>query len=240
MLVVDADVVRATARHDVAGYPVTRTDYLNPEGAPGLPHAFLVEQHAGSVIRAHFHEVAQFQVFVRGSGRLARRPLSPLVVHYTDAYTGYGPIDAGADGIAYLTLRARHDVGAWHLPESNQHLRQRERSPRHRSGVTQLHPTRPWRSSGDPGPEVLFADPDGLASAVLDVPPGSGSPPWWDRSEGPGPRYAVVASGSVVVDGSSLGPESVVFVDRDEPAPTLVAGPEGARLALLRFPVPTG
>lgn len=238
MLVVDADVVRATARHDVAGYPVTRTDYLNPEGAPGLPHAFLVEQHAHSVLRAHFHEVAQFQVFVRGSGRLARRPLSPLVVHFADAYTGYGPIDAGADGIAYLTLRAEFDVGAWHLPESNEVLRERKRPPRHRSGVTQLHRERPWRSSERPVPEVLFADPDGLASAVLDVPPGSESPPWWGPSEASGPRYAVVASGSVVVDATSLGPESVVFVERDEPPPTLVAGPEGARLALLRFPQP--
>ena len=44
----------------------------------------------------------------------------------------------------------------------------------------------------------------------------------------PVPWYAVVSSGSVVVETTPIGPRAVVFVDRDEPFPWLLAPEERA------------
>jgi len=49
-------------------------------------------------------------------------------VHYAGAYTGYGPITAGEQGIDYLTLRSSRDLGAQFLPQQKQSLK---RGPKH-------------------------------------------------------------------------------------------------------------
>jgi hypothetical protein len=79
---------------------------------------FLVEQEPHTVALPHFHFQDEFQVFVGGDGTLGRHPVRPITVHYANRHTGYGPITAGNDGVAYMTLRARLDLGAHFLPES--------------------------------------------------------------------------------------------------------------------------
>src|SRR5678816_3651970 len=69
------------------------------------PTVFLVEQAPNVSLRTHFHRQNQFQIFVRGSGTIGRHPLGPLMVHYAGAYSGYGPLVAGPEGLAYFTLR---------------------------------------------------------------------------------------------------------------------------------------
>ena len=69
------------------------------------PTVALIEQPAGFEFMPHFHRQNQFQVFVGGSGSLGRHALAPVVVHYAGAYTGYGPLLAGPEGIQYFTLR---------------------------------------------------------------------------------------------------------------------------------------
>src|SRR5215207_4440094 len=56
------------------------------------PRVFLTRRPPGDVIAPHFHEIAQYQVVVEGKGRIGKHALEPLTVHYTDAYTPYGPI----------------------------------------------------------------------------------------------------------------------------------------------------
>jgi len=62
------------------------------------PMAFLVEMGPGAVTRPHFHQADQFQVVVAGRGMLGDREFSDGAVHYTDAYSAYGPIVAGSGG----------------------------------------------------------------------------------------------------------------------------------------------
>jgi len=96
-----------------------RTDFIGRRGEGVTreePQAFLIEMSSNEVIVPHFHEVDQFQVFVAGSGSLGRHATAgPLAVHYADHHTGYGPINAGALGFSYFTLRARTDPGAVYL-----------------------------------------------------------------------------------------------------------------------------
>ena len=58
--------------------------------------------------RPHFHQADQFQVVVAGHGMLGDREFSDGAVHYTDAYSAYGPIVAGKSGIWWFTLRNRY------------------------------------------------------------------------------------------------------------------------------------
>jgi hypothetical protein len=54
-----------------------------------------------------------------------------------------------------------------------------------------------------------------------------------------GGQFYLVCSGSLEQDGKSLPPKSLIYVDPEEAAPTLQAGPEGANVLALRFPCPS-
>ena len=102
-----------------------RTHLVHPDGretwvsrlftasaeTPDQPVAFLVEKAAHAVIPTHFHAVNQFQVIVEGHGTLGKHEVQPWTTHYTNGFTGYGPICAAAEGIAFFTLRNRFDAG---------------------------------------------------------------------------------------------------------------------------------
>jgi len=66
------------------------------------------------LLAPHFHEENQFQVFVEGSGSIGPHPIVPVMVHYAGAYTGYGPVMSGPNGLKYFTIRPEFDAG--HLP----------------------------------------------------------------------------------------------------------------------------
>jgi len=84
-------------------------DKKHPADDALCPMAFLVEKGPGAVTRPHFHQADQFQVVVAGRGMLGDHEFSDGAVHYTDAYSAYGPIVAGKSGIWWFTLRNRWD-----------------------------------------------------------------------------------------------------------------------------------
>src|SRR5215470_18719270 len=75
------------------------------------PVGFLTQRPRGDIIPPHFHEVDQFQVVVDGRGTIGKHALEPVTVHYTDAYTPYGPITTVGDGMLFYTLRAQESNG---------------------------------------------------------------------------------------------------------------------------------
>ena len=75
------------------------------------PNAALIKQSPHSVLRPHFHQASQFQIFVAGGGKLGRHDIKPFTAHYAGQQTGYGPIIAGPEGISYFTLRPVTDTG---------------------------------------------------------------------------------------------------------------------------------
>src|SRR5262245_66375456 len=85
--------------------------FLASDATPEMPMASFVEQLPHTTIPSHFHAVNQFQVVVEGQGTLGKRAVHPWTVHYTNGFTGYGPLCATAAGMAFFTLRNRYDMG---------------------------------------------------------------------------------------------------------------------------------
>ena len=110
------------------GETYARTNYLGSDTSHrDTPQALLVEQSANSVIPPHFHGIDQFQVIVHGGGMLGKHAVKPVCVHYANAYTGYGPLNAEDDGIFYFTLRAQSEPGAFFFPEGRKFQKANER-----------------------------------------------------------------------------------------------------------------
>lgn len=189
--------------------------------------AFLVEQNPNWVTPSHFHLEQQFQVVVAGEGSIGRHAARPFMVHYAAAETGYGPITAGPDGIAYLTLRAMADTGAWYLHKPGSRERMRpglKREQAHASPATEA--SLPL--------EVLIAPrSDGLAAHMMRLPEGASITLPADADDGG--RFYVCTRGSVRAGACSLDALGVMFAAAGE-IPSIVAGPEGADVLVLQFP----
>ena len=114
---------------DAAGIPVVTTHFYfdgmrdhfyfgkskNPN--PG-PQAYLVDLHPNRLVEAHFHDTNQFQIFFGNEGStFQRHEIGPLLLHYTDAYTTYGPFGAGEAPLHMFTLRQQFATGEYHLPD---------------------------------------------------------------------------------------------------------------------------
>ena len=87
----------------------------SPEPGTIYPMAFLVEQDAGAIVGAHYHQADQFQVIVGGAGRLGHHDIGAPTVHFAGAWSPYGPLSAGSDGLQYFTLRNGWDPGARYM-----------------------------------------------------------------------------------------------------------------------------
>jgi len=179
--------------------------------------AFLVEQPAESVVAAHFHEANQWQVVVVGGGMLGSHAVAPGAVHYSNAFSAYGPIAAGPEGVWYFTLRNGYDRGAQYLPGARDALR----------GVT-----RKFREATGHGAVPLAED--GLGAWHHRLAPG-------ERLTGPDPaggegQFWVVADGTLRTADGALPRLSLVFVGPEEPAFAAEAGEAGAEVVLVQYP----
>lgn len=205
-----------------------RTEIVGGRDAPG-PHAYLVEQDADVELRPHFHLTDQFQVAVRGSGRLGRHhALAPVTVHYARGKTAYGPIVAGHEGLDYLVLRPRVEYGGHYLDDP-QTVVDRKAPKFHCTSAT----VAPEGEAS--GPHALIdAAADGLAAWLVRASPGGGAVPPIDRPHAG--RFHVVLSGSAQFRGEALGLWSCIWSCADERSLALAAGEEGLALLTLQFP----
>jgi hypothetical protein len=213
--------------------------------APRVPQMILVEQPVcGSSVLPHYHATDQFQIFIDGGGRLGRQVIKPISIHYTNRYTGYGPIVAGPAGVSYYVLRPEFDplvTGQYlHVPEKRAALRQ-HRSHR-RAEIVEgiavkttselLQLTAPQRvrvidaehDAHDPG---LFADVLYLGANMRYTGP--------DPRSGGGQMYLVI-QGSLRCNGAAYVARSSIALTREEQAVTLVAEDAGAQVLVLQYP----
>lgn len=211
-----------------------RTNFLTyPEGTDVSeePMGFLVEGNHERVIRPHYHENDQFQVVVAGGGVLGKHNLSVHAVHFSRAYTPYGPINFGAEGLSFLTLRARKDPGAQYIPES-------------RDKLTQVPNRQPWQVTEAPDftragdvslkPFTDIKDDRGLGAFSLSLAPNA-------KTVTPDPSYTggqhiIVTKGSLAYNGRKYQAVTVAFVKPHEGAWEIVAGPEGLEALILNYP----
>ncbi len=203
------------------------------------PMAFLVEKEAGAVVHPHFHQADQYQVVVQGSGRLGVHDIASVAVHYTDAYSAYGPIVAAGEGVSWFTLRNAWDPGARYMPEHRRQLREARAKYQHREAtcgplppLTEAELAMLTRASGS---AVIAETKDGLGTWRYTAPAG-GAVTGPDPASGGG-QFWLVSAGSASVSGGALLPvQSCVFVAPDDAAARLVAGPAGADLICMQFP----
>lgn len=165
--------------------------------------AYLVQQKA-SVLRPHYHEVDQFQIVVTGTGKLGGHVAVAGTVHYSDAYTSYGPITTtGPEGLSYFTLRLHPAIGINFMPESRN---KRET----RAGE---HFTCQVAESRGTGLGLLAETRRGAQAWALKLPVAA---PLAPDALAPlhGRGYAVVLTGAVVLDERPLPERTVIpFVD---------------------------
>ncbi len=209
-----------------------------PDAGVIYPMAFLVEKDAGAIVRPHFHAADQFQVVTQGSGQLGRHDIGTIAVHYTDAFSAYGPIVAAGEGVSWFTLRNTWDPGARYMPAARDQLRVARAKYQHRE--TTSAPMAAWDEAAlsclpaaDRITEMESAD--GMGSWRFRL-PASGTTIGPDPGKGGG-QFWVVLSGSASCGGSALLPvESVVFVGPEDAAVSVAAGSIGAEVLCVQFP----
>ena len=132
ILTANSEVVRQTRRKTGNGWLTTfigenrntlKQGQTPPAAGVLYPMAFLVEKEPHAVTKPHFHEADQYQVIVQGGGRLGTHDVGTVAVHYTDAWSAYGPIVAADEGISWFTLRNTWDSGARYMPAAREQLR---------------------------------------------------------------------------------------------------------------------
>lgn len=194
------------------------------------PTVFLAEQPANVTLRTHFHGANQFQLVTHGGGTIGKDQLVPRAVHYAGAFTGYGPIVAGPEGLKYFTIRCLFETG------NKTSIDEMVRGPkRHLTAAPpQAITDQQLRALAEVEEHVMIApQEDCVAATLLRVPPnGETIGPDPARAHG---QFFFVTQGTLRHQDLTLAAWESVFVSRDEPALRLVAGDAGVELLCLEF-----
>jgi hypothetical protein len=217
-----------------------RSDYT--ERKAGVPQVLLVEQQIpGSKILPHFHGIDQFQVFMDGTGKLGHHAVHPISIHYTNSYTGYGPIEAGPQGLSYYVLRPSFDtLGSQylHVPEGRANLKPGGKrffladdiEAESEDALRVLQTPRVKRVIG-----VEANDPEaGLFVDIVSLPPNA--PYEMCEPATGGGQVVIVIAGGIVCNSEKLGVRSSIAVTREEEPITFAAGAAGAQLMAMQYP----
>ena len=190
------------------------------------PQVFYVDMvDPDSRVKPHFHGVDQFQLVARGQGTLGKEPVHPGYFHYSDAWQPYGPITAGSAGLAYLTIRARHDSGAHYMPGGG---RYREGRPRRPHFVEAVDVSAPESRT------IVGPFDDGLEASRRQI--GVETTVVFGADENSGGQIGVVLGGDVVFDGAAYARWSCFWLPRGERY-DVRAGGAGADVLALQFPM---
>lgn len=201
---------------------------------PG-PQAYVNDLDPGIELAAHFHKVDQYQVFFGELGATyKRREITPVMLHYTDAYSTYGPFSSGPNArLSYATLRAMSSNYGGVMPGARDELVRR-------GGLRNL--TIDVELDELPGAgevvtrDVIARHDDGLCAVLVSL--GSNASHVVPASEPTSGRYTCVVSGNLVVDGRHFEPHSLGWNDPGSTDLAIGAGPEGCRLLVMDFPSP--
>jgi hypothetical protein len=218
------------ARLTSASDSVDIADYLGSFAALDRgPQAFIVSCKPNYVIKPHFHQIDQFQIFHRGHATIGKHVLEPVTVHYTDGFTPYGPIIGGPEGFSFYNLRARADLGVSSMPESKDRLARRAG----RSITVRGKLQSPLRDSTMALETLAGPYPDGLV--VIEIAAGPGVMLLDEAVRGSG-RYQIVTEGELQMGDSVLSLDSISFASAGEVLSGRQAGREGLHLFQFQLP----
>lgn len=216
------------------GFEYFKGEWLESGQGPGLsPTVFLVEQGPHSRLATHFHRENEFQVVVHGGGKLGPHAVQAVTVHYAGAYTGYGPIVAGEEGLSYFTIRSVFEQGAVFLPEGREKMVRGPKRQLHSEPYPAAEADALAARKSTEALELFPAQPDGIAATrILLAPGGETRAP---GAQGSGGQFLMVMAGTLVHEGRSLTRWESIFVSPDESPLPLRAGAGGADVLSLRL-----
>ena len=151
---------------------------------------------------------------------LGDHEFSDGAVHYTDAYSAYGPIVAGKSGIWWFTLRNRWDPGARYMPAEREVLHAARDRHQHWELTTEAMPAPllgELREATAISCRPVLEAEDGLAGWRYRIPPRTAiAGPAPDAGGG---QFWLVLAGDAAVDGGDpLPANSCIFVGPKEAA----------------------
>jgi len=216
-----------------------RSDFTDRK--PEVPQLLLVQQEVpGSQILPHFHGIDQFQVFMDGNGRLGNHAIAPISIHYTNAWTGYGPIVAGEKGMSYYVMRPGFDsLGSQyvHVPESRQYIKRGPKRFLLAENISRKSKEDLRRLSGieiERAIDVGAEDKDaGVFAHVVSIAPTSsftGSDPRLG-----GGQVMLVLEGSLTYEGKQMGERAAIAITSEEDPVTVSSGAEGVQILYLQY-----
>ncbi|MGV6875584.1 hypothetical protein ACUSIJ_23220 [Pseudochelatococcus sp. B33] len=217
------------ARHDI------KPGLKLPEPGSLSPAVFLVEQDSDTEIQPHFHIADQFQVFIHGSGWIGKHEARDLSVYYTSAYTPYGPLRSGPEGLSFFTFRDSIDFGARYMPQSREELRGVERKARFAYAGPVDRPSLAECESAGCAVATLLAAEDGLGAWLHTMP--EGETVAGPRPSSGGGQFWLSLGGQGTAGDRLLAANDCLFVAPDEPAATVVAGAGGTQVLVVQFPL---
>jgi hypothetical protein len=198
-----------SGRSWVTGFMGKNAGVPAPDSPAALfPDAYVIEQGPNVSGPPHFHREDEFQIVVSGGGAIGKHAVEAFCVHYAGAYTPYGPIDAGPEGIGYLTLRKAYDPGAQMMPAEREQLHAAKRKPR----ALFSDPLELGHSGA-----AFASESDGLAAFHYHV-PANETVTGPDPARGGGQFWVVLDGEMLSPQGTPLPPRSCVFVSADEAA----------------------
>jgi hypothetical protein len=202
---------------------------------PG-PQAYVNDLDPDVELAAHFHKVDQFQVFFGAAGATYKhRAIPAVLLHYTDAYSTYGPFRSGLNTrLPYATLRAQSSNYGGVMPGAKDALIRRGGL---RNLTIEVLVTRAEPGSAPSVRPILEAQPDGLQAFTLTLAPGqSDTVAASRRTSG---RYFCVLTGGLDVDGTEIEVHSLGWAPPTETEVEVTAGPSGCCLLVMDFPSPS-
>jgi hypothetical protein len=180
----------------------------------------MVTQPPDYTTGAHFHDVDQYQIFLGAPGAVFQRtPLDQVLVHYSDAYSTYGPFSTSTEPMRFLTFRSKATRFIGYMPQDRDKLIRR--------GRRNIHMKVDVASSRELAPgtteiETLFPTQDDLVAAFCLKAGPQGIVKYPDRpvwSSG----WLCIVDGDVNVGGVSYGCGSVGRLDPNNPPLALQA-----------------
>ena len=227
------DVKKNREKREAPGKTGKSTILFGSRDKPDFPHARFAEQDPGRYTAPHFHIRDQFQVVVGGKGRFGRHDIAPYGVHFTRAYTPYGPLISDAvEGLTFIVLRTQFDPGSYDVPdELDQLMRVPDRNPWHITRQA-IFPELRSETLLQPVPEVR--DDNGLAAYTLSMKPNT-------KIHAPSPasgdgQYVVVVKGSVWHENKEYRTPALIFVRPNEGPYEIQTGSAGLEALVLNFP----